>query len=147
MSEFIDELTQRVKETIDVVSKKADEVITIQGLKSQKRNAKRAIKNEYAELGKLVFARYQKGEALDEEAMAHCEQINDQMNFIEQIDEDIINIQLKDDIDLDEDFDDEDDVDESDPESEECSDGCEDEESEAEEVESSEETDKESENA
>lgn len=89
MSDFLSEITKAIKDVAVSVSSKTDEVITVQGMKSQQRMSRREIEKEYIELGKIVFAKYNEGVNVAAEAVPHCEEIARLMAQIAQFDEDI----------------------------------------------------------
>ena len=72
---FFDDWSKKITETVDVVGKKAAELVEIQKLHGQILNLEKNMDKNYIALGKLLFEKYQNGEALCEEAVAHCEEI------------------------------------------------------------------------
>lgn len=89
MKDFLSEITKAISDVANEVSRKADEAITVQGMKSQQRMSRREIEKEYIELGKLVYSKYNGGVKIAEEAVPHCEEIARLETQIAQFDADI----------------------------------------------------------
>lgn len=90
MSDFFEDIKKRISDTAEDLGKKADEVIAVQGLRSQKRSAKRAINEQYIELGRIVYGKYQDGSVeIAEEAVPFCEMIKELFDKIEAYDQEI----------------------------------------------------------
>lgn len=109
MSDVLNDIGKKVMETFDGLTKKADEVITIQGLKSKQRQAQRAIDDCYYELGKIVYGKYKDGVNVAEEAKEFCAKVEEQFGVIAKLDEEIEAARIKKDEDI-EDWFDEDEV-------------------------------------
>ena len=59
---FFDGWGKKITETVDVVGKKTNDLVEIQKLRAQISNLEKNIDKNYAELGKLLFDRFQNGE-------------------------------------------------------------------------------------
>ncbi|MEF9915885.1 MAG: zinc ribbon domain-containing protein [Lachnospiraceae bacterium] len=75
MRDFFEDLGKKLSETAESVSKKTEEVVEIQKLKSQIRTMERNNDRDIFDLGKMVFERYNNGEIIDAESKALCEEI------------------------------------------------------------------------
>lgn len=89
MNDFINEITKAIAGVANEVTHKADQVITVQGMKSQQRMSRREIEKQYIELGKIVYAKYNGGVNIAEDAVPHCEEIARLEAQIAQFDADI----------------------------------------------------------
>ena len=78
---MLDEMFEKIKKNIEDkagdLGKKTENFVEIQKLKSQIHTANREIAQNYAELGEMIFRKYQAGEIEDAEMIAICEDIAD----------------------------------------------------------------------
>ena len=65
MGDFFEDLGKRITETAGAVTKKTEEVVETQKIKSQIRVEERNKERDLQHLGKLVYDRFQKGEVID----------------------------------------------------------------------------------
>ena len=97
-NDTLNEIGQKIKDTVDGLTKKADEVITIQGLKSKRRAAVRAINEQYLALGKLAYSAIseagEKG-GIPEDQLNCCQIIEEQKDLIEAIETEIEEARIK----------------------------------------------------
>lgn len=75
MGDFFEDLGKKITETAGAVTKKTEEMVGVQKIKSQIRLEERNKENALQELGKKVYGRYQKGEIVDADFTALCEAI------------------------------------------------------------------------
>lgn len=78
--DFFDGLRQTITETAEAVSKKTEELLEIQKLRSKIRNAQRDVQQEYKKIGEMVFCRFVDGEEMDEEVAQICDHIMELQN-------------------------------------------------------------------
>ena len=71
MGDFFEDLGKRITETAGAVTKKTEEVVETQKIKSQIRVEERDLQH----LGKLVYDRFQKGEVIDTVFVELCEAV------------------------------------------------------------------------
>ena len=70
MGDFFEDLGKKITETAGVVTKKTEEMMETQKIKSQIRLEERNKENALQELGKQVYDRYQNGEIVDSQGKA-----------------------------------------------------------------------------
>ena len=83
MKTFFEDLTKRLGETAELVGNKANEAMEVQKLKNQIRTLERNNEDDLAELGRIIYEKFQSGEVLEEEETALCEAIQDREESIE----------------------------------------------------------------
>lgn len=75
MKEFFEDLGKFITETAGNVGKKTEEVMEVQKLKSQIRSLERCNQGDLTDLGKIIYERFRKEEAVDGELEVICEEI------------------------------------------------------------------------
>lgn len=75
MKEFFEDLGKFITETAGNVGKKTEEVMEVQKLKSQIRSLERSNQGDLTDLGKIIYERFRKEEAVDGELGVICEEI------------------------------------------------------------------------
>lgn len=75
MGDFFEDLGKKITETAGAVTKKTEEMMGIQKIKSQIRLEEKNKESALQELGKQVYDRYQKGETVDADFLGLCEAI------------------------------------------------------------------------
>ena len=75
MKEFFEDLGKFITETAGNVGKKTEEVMEVQKLKSQIRSLERSNQGDLTDLGKMIYERFRKEEAVDGELEVICEEI------------------------------------------------------------------------
>lgn len=75
MKEFFEDLGKIITETAGNVGKKTEEVMEVQKLKSQIRSLERSNQGDLTDLGKIIYERFRKEEAVDGELEVICEEI------------------------------------------------------------------------
>lgn len=73
--DFLDSLRQTITETAEVVTKKTEDLVEIQKLRSRIRTAHRNMELDYKKIGEIVYQRFVGGETTDEELSQVCRQI------------------------------------------------------------------------
>lgn len=89
---FFDGLGKKITDTVDVVGKKTNEVVEVQKIRSQMNSLEKNIEKNYIVLGKMMFAKFQDGEELSEEARALCEEITANTVLLDEYDNEIAEI-------------------------------------------------------
>ena len=72
MGDFFEDLGKRITETAGAVTKKTEEVVGAQKIKSQIRAEERNKERDLQDLGKLVYDRFQNGEVVDTAFIELC---------------------------------------------------------------------------
>ena len=85
MSEFFD----KISGFASAFSKKTGEVVDAQKLKAQKRSLEKGNKQDYEDLGRMVYEKYTNGETVSAEASALCDTIRERLGEMDQIDDDL----------------------------------------------------------
>ncbi len=75
MGDFFEDLGKRITETAGAVSRKTEEVVGTQKIKSQIRSEVRSKERDLQDLGKLVYDRFQSGEEIDKAFVELCEAV------------------------------------------------------------------------
>lgn len=83
MGEFFEDLGKRITETAEVVTKKTEEVVEIQKIKSQIRVMERNNERDFKDIGKIIYDRFKKGEVLNAKVVELCEAIESREESIE----------------------------------------------------------------
>ena len=81
---FFKNLKQAFTETAEVVTKKTEDVVEIQKLRSKIHNAKKNVEVDYKKLGTIIYQRYLSGESMDEELANICVAIDDMLAEVEK---------------------------------------------------------------
>lgn len=83
MKEFFEDLGKFITETAGNVGKKTEEVMEVQKLKSQIRSLERSNQGDLTDLGKIIYERFRKEEAVDGELEVICEEIRKRRMIID----------------------------------------------------------------
>jgi len=81
---FFKNLKQALTETAEVVTKKTEDVVEIQKLRSKIHNAKKNVEVDYKKLGIIIYQRYLSGESVDEELANICVALDDMLAEVEK---------------------------------------------------------------
>lgn len=87
-----EDLGKKVGETAEAVTNKAGEIIEIQKLKNQIRSLERGNENDFADLGRMVYEQFKKGEAVSAEAEGLCEAIQSREESIADYEKQIADV-------------------------------------------------------
>ena len=79
----LESLGKTISEKAEVVSKKTEEAVEIQKIKSQIRVMERSNERDFQDIGKIIYERFQKGKAVDSEFVELCEAIEERDSSIE----------------------------------------------------------------
>ena len=79
MGDFFDDLGKRINDTVDDISKLAEDTMEIQKYKSQIKSLKRENTRDYVDMGKVIYQRYLDGKEVDEELVKFCEEIQERI--------------------------------------------------------------------
>ena len=86
---FFKNLKQALTDTAEVVTKKTEDVVEVQKLRSKIYNAKKNVDVDYKKLGTIIYQRYLSGESMDDELASICESIHDLMEQAEKYQEEL----------------------------------------------------------
>ncbi len=81
---FLKNLKQALSDTAEVVTKKTEDVVEIQKLRSKIYNAKKNVEVDYKKLGIIIYQRYLNGESMDEELVNLCVAVHDMLEEAEK---------------------------------------------------------------
>lgn len=79
----LESLGKTISEKAEVVSKKTEEAVEIQKIKSQIRVMERSNERDFQAIGKSIYEHFQKGKAVDSEFVELCEAIEERDSSIE----------------------------------------------------------------
>ncbi len=88
MADFFKDLERALTDVVDNVSKKAGDTIDAQKIKMDIRSLQRASERDYAEIGKIIYNKFQAGEVSDVDCIALCEAIEKREAEIRKKEED-----------------------------------------------------------
>ena len=83
LKENLESLGKTISEKAEVVSKKTEEAVEIQKIKSQIRVMERNNARDFEDIGKMIYDRFKKGNVVDTEFVELCEAIEDREESIE----------------------------------------------------------------
>lgn len=92
MADFFGELGKKISDAAIDISKKAEDTIEIQKIKSDIRSMKRFNERDLKDIGRMVYEKFQKGEVDDTEYISLCEEIEKREEEIEKQEEQIVKI-------------------------------------------------------
>lgn len=99
MKEIIDELGKKFNEVAEQIGKKTEplvnktqEVVEIQKVKSQIRTLEHNNEFDLCDLGEIVFAKYKDGAVEDEDFVAICEEIEQRIEAIQELEKSIADL-------------------------------------------------------
>ena len=93
MADFFNNLGQRLSEAATDLSKKTEDTIEVQKIKSDVRSLKRANDRDFRDIGLSIYERYVKGEKIDENFQDICSEIAKRDEDIEEKEQEIVKIQ------------------------------------------------------
>ena len=93
--DFLDNAIIKAKEAIDVVSKKTEEIVTVEKQKFDINSLKSKLQKDFAKLGKCYYEKCAKADELDSEEKALVEAIKTKLEAIEKLEADIANTKGK----------------------------------------------------
>lgn len=92
MADFFGELGKKISDTANDFSKKAEDTLEIQKIKSDIRSMKRSNERDLKDIGRMVYEKFLKGEVDDTEYIALCEEVEKREEEIEKQEEQIVKI-------------------------------------------------------
>lgn len=87
--EFFNTLRQTITDTAEAVSKKTEELVETQKIRSKTISIQRGIDKNYKMLGELVYQRFAAGESMDEEVTEICDLILEQQGELHALKEEL----------------------------------------------------------
>lgn len=93
MADLFNNLSQKFTEVASDLSKKTEETIEIQKIKSEVRSLKRANDRDFKDIGLSIYEKFVKGEEIDESFLDFCKEIAERDEAIEKKEEEIVKIQ------------------------------------------------------
>lgn len=87
--EFFNTLRQTITDTAEAVSKRTEELVEIQRIKTRTISIQRGIDKNYKMLGELVYQRFAAGESMDEEVTEICDLILEQHGELRALKEEL----------------------------------------------------------
>lgn len=84
-----------VSDVASDITKKTGDTLEIQKIKSNVRSLKRANERDLADIGRMVYEKFQSGEVSDMDYVTLCEEIEKRDEEIEKQEEEIVKIQEK----------------------------------------------------
>lgn len=93
MADLFNNLSQKFTEVASDLSKKTEETIEIQKIKSEVRSLKRANDRDFKDMGLSIYEKFVKGEEVDEAFLDFCKEIAERDEAIEKKEEEIVKIQ------------------------------------------------------
>lgn len=91
-TDFFEDFGKRISDVAGEIGKKTEETLEVQKIKSDIRSLNRGNARDYEEIGKAVYARYQKGEAVDGDMTALCESIEHRKLRVKELEDEIASI-------------------------------------------------------
>ena len=92
MADFFEEFSRRVSDVASDITKKTGDTLEIQKIKSNVRTLKRANERDLADIGRMVYEKFQSGEVSDMDYVTLCEEIEKREEEIEKQEEEIVKI-------------------------------------------------------
>ena len=89
MSDFFEDLGRKLSDAATEIGKKTEDTLEIQKLKSDIRSLNRGNDRDYADIGKLIYDKYQEGEVCDGDVAVLCESIGKRKEQIKELKEEI----------------------------------------------------------
>ena len=92
-ADFFEEFGRMVSDVASDITKKTGDTLEIQKIKSNVRSLKRANERDLADIGRMVYEKFQSGEVSDMDYVTLCEEIEKRDEEIEKQEEEIVKIQ------------------------------------------------------
>ena len=84
LKENLESLGKTISEKAEVVSKKTEEAVEVQKIKSQIRVMERNNERDFQDIGKIIYDQFKKGKVVDSEFVELCEAIEDREASIDE---------------------------------------------------------------
>lgn len=82
-------LSQQLGRATEEITKKTEEVVGIQKLKSEIRNLEAENTHNCIDLGEIVYGMYEEGESISEEMLEICKQLEKRFERVEELEEEL----------------------------------------------------------
>lgn len=92
MEDFLGRLGKKIGDTVEDLGKKAEDTLDIQRIKGQINTMKRANERDFTDMGKIIYERFEKGEVVDTDFIAFCEEIEKREEEIKDCEQEISRI-------------------------------------------------------
>lgn len=92
MAEFLDSVGKKISEVADELGRKASDTIESQKIKSEIRSLKRANERDFAEIGRMVFEKFQNGELSSTDYITICEAVEKRDEEVSKKEEELTKI-------------------------------------------------------
>lgn len=92
MDDFLTELGKKISGTADMVGKKTAEILDTEKCKSRIRSLERANDRDLADIGKMIYEKFQNNEIPDTDCIELCESVEKRKEKIEDIRKEIARI-------------------------------------------------------
>lgn len=92
MRTFFEDLGQKIAETAEKVTNKAEDAVEVTRIKNQIRNLEYANKEDFIELGKKIYAHYQAGEDISAEYADICEAVEHRQASIQKYEKQVSDV-------------------------------------------------------
>lgn len=96
LSEKASSVAKIIGEKTEEISKKTEEVVEAQKLKSQIRGLEQNNEVDLCDLGEIIYAKFKEGEEIDEALVAICEEIKDRLVTIEDLEKQVLELKGQD---------------------------------------------------
>lgn len=96
LSSNLGDLGKIISEKAEEVSKKTEDAVEVQKIKSQIRVMERNNERDFQDIGKMVFEKFKKGIPVDTEFVELCEAIEDREESIEEYNKQVADLKGKD---------------------------------------------------
>lgn len=77
MKDFFEDIMDKLSDTAESVTKKAEEVMETQKIKSKMRSIERSNRRDLRDLGVMIYEKYKNEEMVDSEFLELCEAIEE----------------------------------------------------------------------
>ena len=84
LKENLESLGKTISEKAEVVSKKTEEAVEVQKIKSRIRVMERNNERDFQDIGKIIYDQFKKGKVVDSEFVELCEAIEDRETSIDE---------------------------------------------------------------
>ena len=92
MKDLFENLSKKLTEVANDVTKVTTDTLEIQKLKGDIRSLKRGNERDYMDMGKYIYEKFQKNEVVDADLVALCEAIEKRSEEVEKIEVEIARI-------------------------------------------------------
>lgn len=90
-NEFLNELGETLSKTAQGLGERVGGIYETQRIRTRISSERRIVQKAMADIGAMIYAKYEEGETLNEEFESLCEEIKEHLNVIESLKEDEAN--------------------------------------------------------